>query len=62
MNNNNLDARFASKREFHKEQAKLPFEQKVTQVIELQKIDLEFKKLKGEKKNSFNRVWVFDKK
>ena len=35
---------FNSIKKFHKNRAKLPYEEKVAQVIELQKIDMEFSK------------------
>lgn len=42
---------------FHKNRAKLPYEEKVAQVIELQKIDIEMSKLKKEKIPDYKRVW-----
>jgi len=56
----NVKLQFASNREFHKENAQLPYEEKVRQVIELQKIDLEFSKNRREKKPTYKRVWVLD--
>jgi hypothetical protein len=57
----NIKSQFASKREFHKEKAQLPYEEKVMQVIELQKIDLEFSKNRRGRKSTHKLVWVLGK-
>jgi len=46
---------FNLNREFHKKQSKLPFEEKVKIIIELQKIDSEFNKYRKNKHNK--KVW-----
>jgi len=48
---------FNSIKEFHKNRAKLPYEEKVVQVIELQKIDVEFSKYRNEKRPAHKQVW-----
>jgi hypothetical protein len=58
MNVSNANEQFISKREFHKENAQLPYEKKVMQIIELQKIDLEFSKNRREQIPAYKRVWV----
>ena len=58
MNVSNVSEQFISKREFHKENAQLPYEKKVMQIIELQKIDLEFSKNRQEQIPAYKRVWV----
>ena len=58
MNVSNGNVQFTSKREFHKENAQLPYEKKVMQIIELQKIDLEFSKNRREQIPDYKRVWV----
>ncbi len=49
---------FNSKKEFHKIQSKLPFEEKFKIIIELQKIDSEFNKYRKNKHNK--KVWKID--
>ena len=46
---------FRSKEEFHKEQAKLPIEEKVKILVELQKIVLNTQK--SSSSNEIRRVW-----
>ena len=52
-----FEQQFVSKTEFHKKNAKLSFEEKVAQVIELQKIDIEFSNHKNEKRSAYKFVW-----
>lgn len=46
---------------FHKNRAKLPYEEKVAVIIELQKIDIELSKLKKEKMPIYKQVWKLNK-
>lgn len=47
-----------NKREFHKERAKLSFEEKIKIVVELQKIAIEMRKANPKRKNpEFQMVW-----
>ena len=57
-----MNVRFIAKKEFHKEQAKLTYEQKVAQVMELQKIDLEFRKSRNAPIQNHEYVWNLDQK
>ena len=50
---------FSRVKEFHKDQTKLSYEEKVAQVIELQKIDIEFNKHKNITMPSYKKVWNF---
>ncbi len=53
-----LKNNFNSKKEFHKIQSKLPFEEKFKIIIELQKIDSEFNKYRKNKLNK--KAWKID--
>lgn len=53
----NIKKHFNSISRFHKDRAKLPFEVKVAQVIEMQKIDIEISKQKKEKRPAYKQVW-----
>jgi hypothetical protein len=44
-------------RRFHRVRASAPFEEKIEQIIQLQKIDLEFSKHRKTKRAAFMRVW-----
>jgi len=48
---------FNENREFHKKMAKIPFEEKVKIIVELKKINNEFRK--NTRKISKN-IWIFD--
>ncbi len=51
-----VESLFAQKRQFHRDQAKLPFEEKIRRLVELQKIAVNASKVK---KNFANkRVWI----
>ena len=60
MSNFDLDLLDISKKAFHKRHAKISFEEKVLEVIELQKLDMELRKEKYEREKSYKRVWVID--
>ncbi len=47
-------------RQFHKDQSKLPYEEKVRQVIELQKIEIETRKATGREIPEWMKVWEID--
>jgi len=51
----NLLSLFAKKRQFHRDQAKLPFEEKIRRLVELQKMAVNASK--GKKDFSNKRVW-----
>ena len=52
---------FESKKEFHRNNASLPYEEKVKQIVELQKIDIEFGKYRKEERPLYKRkAWVLD--
>ncbi len=51
-----IESLFANKRQFHRDQAKLPFEEKIRLLIELQKIAVTASK--GKKDSANKRVWV----
>lgn len=61
MKINKAAQQFVAKKEFHKENAKLSYEEKVAQIIELQKIGVEFDKHKKGPKSPIKRVWFSDK-
>jgi len=48
---------FYNKVQYHKENARLPFEEKYKIIISLQKIDLEFRKKPGAKMLWYYKVW-----
>ncbi len=51
-----IELLFAKKRRFHRDQAKLPFEEKIRRLVELQKIAVNASK--GKKDFATKRVWV----
>jgi len=57
MDNKEIEALFKAKEQFHLHRAKLPFEEKLKQIIELQKIDLEFRKHR--KDSPAPHMWVW---
>lgn len=48
------------KRQFHRFNAHIPFEVKIRQIIELQKIDHEFNKQRKSSRADYMRVWNID--
>jgi hypothetical protein len=48
---------FESKKAFHRERAQAPFEEKLKQLVELQKLALEMKKASGRPIKSYETVW-----
>jgi len=48
-----------TKAKYHKQQANLPFEEKIKIIVELQKIDFEMRKNNKKKAidNKFHRIW-----
>jgi hypothetical protein len=60
MINNNLERIFHKKRQYHKRNANIPFEEKVRQIIELQKIDTEFNKQRKTPRAAYMRIWNID--
>jgi len=50
-----IELLFTQKRQFHRDQAKLPFEEKIHRLVELQKIAVNASK--GKKGFSNKRVW-----
>lgn len=62
MNSITAQHMFDKKREFHERNAHIPFEEKVRQIIELQKIDMEFNKQRKSPRASYMRVWKIEGK
>ncbi|MBI2430128.1 MAG: hypothetical protein HYV29_15275 [Ignavibacteriales bacterium] len=56
----NIQYMFDMKREFHDRNARIPFEEKVRQIIELQKIDMEFNKQRKSPRAPYMRVWKME--
>jgi len=56
------NALFDKKKQFHSNNAHLPFEEKVKQIIELQKIDTEFNKHRNSSRESYKRIWDIELK
>ncbi len=46
-----------TKMQYHKQQAKLSFEEKIKIVIALQKIDMEMRKKNKKRDNKFRMIW-----
>lgn len=57
-----IEKLFTAKKEFHKNNAEQTYEEKIAQLIELQKIDIAMRESKGESTPSYKQVWDFDKK
>ena len=53
---------FDKKRQFHNHNANIPFEEKVRQIIELQKIDTEFNKHRKNHRAPYMKIWHSDEK
>ena len=51
---------FNKKHRFHENNAHIPFEEKVRQIIELQKIDTEFNKQRKSPRASYMKVWKIE--
>ncbi len=51
-----------TKRQFHNHNASISFEEKVRQIIELQKIDMEFNRHRKIPRAAYMRVWQIDEK
>ena len=62
MINSTLDNIFQKNRQFHKHNANIPFEEKVRQIIELQKIDTEFNKHRKTPRAPYMRIWPIEQK
>jgi|GEM_PF-2593056 len=62
--NEMLERIYLKKLEFHKKEAAKPFEEKMADMIELQKIDIEFSKYRNQKQtpgiNNIKSVWKLD--
>ena len=56
LNHDELGKLFAAKEEFHREMAKLPFENKIEIVVKLQKLANEARASAGDNKTN-RRVW-----
>ncbi|MDD8017237.1 MAG: hypothetical protein PHP42_02570 [Bacteroidota bacterium] len=53
---------FDAKERFHRAKAALSFEEKVKEIVALQKIDMEFRKQRKRLLLPFMRVWKIDEK
>ena len=60
--NNILEIFFEKKRQYHNRNSNVPFEEKVRQTIELQKIDTEFNKQRKRPRAPYMRIWRIDEK
>ena len=62
MNKNYISHIAEAKIQYHKQQAKLPFEEKLKIIVELQKIDFEMRKNSKRKvrDNKFRMVWQIE--
>ena len=62
MNKNYVSHIAEAKIQYHKPQAKLPFEEKIKIIVELQKIDFEMRKNNKRKvrDNKFRMIWQID--
>ena len=62
MNKNYISYIAETKGQYHKQQAKLPFEEKLKIIVELQKIDFEMRKnnKKRIQDNKFRMVWQIE--
>ena len=62
MNKNYISHIAEAKIQYHKQQAKLPFEEKLKIIVELQKIDFEMRKNNKRKvrDNKFRMVWQIE--
>ena len=62
MNNNYISHIAKTKIQYHKQQAKLPFEEKLKIIVELQKLDFEMIKNKNRRTsdNKFRMVWKIE--
>jgi hypothetical protein len=52
-----LESLRAAKRELHAEQRELPLQEKVRQLLELQKIDYEIRSKRGDELRPWERPW-----
>ena len=60
MNKKGMNITFRKKKEFHKRKANLPFEEKVKEIIALQKIDTEFSSIRKTPRAKYMKVWKID--
>jgi hypothetical protein len=58
LKNKAIEKIFKSKRSFHKEMAELPIEEKIKNLIELQRINIEILKSRGVKLKPHQKVWT----
>ena len=56
----NIQSIIEKKKRFHRFNAHIPFEEKIRQIIELQKIDHEFNKQRKSPRADYMRVWNID--
>lgn len=60
MHNITVQHIFDTKHQYHERNALIPFEEKVLQIIELQKIDMEFNKQRKLPRAPYMRVWKIE--
>lgn len=60
MKSNFINIISEQKQRYHKKRAKIAFEEKVRDIIEMQKIDIEFSKNRKTPLASYKKVWKID--